>query len=70
MSLTDHHINQPSFDISPIWTPIIAAKSANYTPTSVDCVRKLCFYVGTIQRVSLFTDGLYSETTPILDTSR
>jgi hypothetical protein len=26
MSLEDHLMNQPSLDISPIWTPIIAAE--------------------------------------------
>jgi hypothetical protein len=26
MSLANHPINQPSLDISPIWTPIIAAE--------------------------------------------
>jgi hypothetical protein len=26
MSLVDHPISQPSLDISPMWTPIIAAE--------------------------------------------
>jgi hypothetical protein len=26
MSLVDHPISQPSLDISPVWTPIIAAE--------------------------------------------
>jgi hypothetical protein len=89
MSLVDHPIGQPSFDISPIWTPVIAAefRKLHTTPSSVgvgvsgrspdqatqlghlssvDCVGKLCFYVGTIQRNCLFSDDFYSDTTMIL----
>jgi hypothetical protein len=35
MSLLDHPISQLSLDISPIWTPIIAAEVKNYK--SVQC---------------------------------
>jgi hypothetical protein len=31
------------------------------TTTSVDYVWKLCFYIGTIQRICLFSDDFYSE---------
>jgi predicted GIY-YIG superfamily endonuclease len=35
MSLADHPISQPSLDISPIWTPIIAAEVRKLPPRSV-----------------------------------
>jgi hypothetical protein len=38
------------------------------TPSSVDYVRKLYFNVGTIQRICLFSDGLYCDNTLILTT--
>jgi hypothetical protein len=38
------------------------------TPSSVDCVRKLCFYFGTIQGICLFSDDFYSDSTLILTT--
>jgi hypothetical protein len=43
--LIDHPISQPSLDISPIWTPIIAAevRKLHTTPPSVDWVGKFVF---------------------------
>jgi hypothetical protein len=58
MSLVDHPTSQPSFDSSPIWTPIIAAEDKTTTPFSADYVRKLCVYIGATQRICLFSDGL------------
>jgi hypothetical protein len=37
-------------------------------PSSVDYVRKLCFYVGTVQRIHLFNDDFYSDSTLVLTT--
>jgi hypothetical protein len=46
MSLLDHPISQPSLDISPIWTPVITAKSESYN--AVQCrlsgIFFLCLY--------------------------
>jgi hypothetical protein len=36
------------------------------TPTSVDYVWKLCFFVGTIHRICHFSDDFYSDSTLIL----
>jgi hypothetical protein len=36
MSLIDHPISQLSLDISPIWTPIIAAEVKETTPSNAD----------------------------------
>jgi hypothetical protein len=63
MFLVDHPISQPSLGISPIWTFIIAAEVINY-----HSVWKLCFYVGTTQRICLFSDDFYSDNTLILTT--
>jgi hypothetical protein len=38
------------------------------TPSYVDYVWKLCFYVGTRQRIFLFSDDYYSDSTVILTT--
>jgi hypothetical protein len=38
------------------------------TPSYVDDAWKLCFYVGTRQRICLFSDDLYSDSTVILTT--
>jgi hypothetical protein len=53
MSLVDHPISQSSLDISPIWTPVITAE-----------VRKLQHppvYIGTVQRICLFSDDFSSD---------
>jgi hypothetical protein len=51
-------IDQPSLDISPIWTPVIT------TDNSVQCrlsetISVLC--VGTSQRICLSSDDFYSD---------
>jgi hypothetical protein len=38
------------------------------TPSSVDYMWKLCFYVGTMQRICFFSDDFYSDSTLILTT--
>jgi hypothetical protein len=38
------------------------------TPSNVDCVRKLCFCVGTMQRICLISDDFCSDSAPILIT--
>jgi hypothetical protein len=48
MSLLDHPISQPSLDISPVWTPIIAAevKKLQVPPVQTECENLffLCWY--------------------------
>jgi hypothetical protein len=45
------------------------SRSQNTTARSgADCVWKLCFYVGTLQRTCLYYDDFYSESTLILTT--
>jgi hypothetical protein len=36
------------------------------TPPSVDDAWKFCFYISAIQRICLFSDDSYSDSTPIL----
>jgi hypothetical protein len=38
------------------------------TPSSVDYVRKLYYYIGTIKGICLFSDNFYSDSTLILTT--
>jgi hypothetical protein len=46
MSLIDHPISQRSLDMSTMWTPVIAAEvKETTTPSSVDWVVKLAFFV-------------------------
>jgi hypothetical protein len=67
MSLIDHPISQPSLDTSPIWTPVIAAKiKKTAAPSGVYLMGKECFYVGTIQRLCLFSDDICSDSTMVL----
>jgi hypothetical protein len=50
MSLAAHPISQPSFDISPIWTPSLKQKSEKYNSGLFRIHGKLYFsYVGTTQ---------------------
>jgi hypothetical protein len=65
MFLLEHPISQPSLNISPIWTLVIAAEVRKL---QLRPVGKLCSYVGTIQRICLFTDDFYSDSTLILTT--
>jgi hypothetical protein len=39
MSLVDHPINQPNFDISTIWTPILVAQvtTLHFRPVQIMC---------------------------------
>jgi hypothetical protein len=69
MSLVDHPISQPSLDISPIWTPIIAAevRKLQLHPVYIKW-GNLRFYVGTIQRICHFSDDFYSDSSLILTT--
>jgi hypothetical protein len=54
MSLTDHPISQPSLDI------IIKCRLS----------REICvFYIGTIQKICLFSDDFYSDSTLIVTTA-
>jgi hypothetical protein len=67
MSLIDGLISQPSLGIFHTWTPIIAAEvKKTPTPSSVDYVGKLFFYVGTIQRIYLSSNDIYSDSTLVL----
>jgi hypothetical protein len=45
MSLVDHPINQSSLDISPIWTPITAAKvrKLQLRPVYITC--EICIFM-------------------------
>jgi hypothetical protein len=47
-----------------MWTPSIAAevRKLHTAPSNVDYVGKLYLYVGTVQRICLFSDGFYSDT--------
>jgi hypothetical protein len=42
MSLVDHLVNQPSLDISPIWTSIIAVECRKFN-NSIQC--RLCMKI-------------------------
>jgi hypothetical protein len=53
MSLIDHPINQPSLDISPIWTPVITAEVRKLQFVQCILSGKICFsFVGTIRSIS------------------
>jgi hypothetical protein len=58
MSLIDHPFGQPRLDISPIWTPTMAAevRKLQLRPMFTTCEN--CFYVGSMQRICLFSDDL------------
>jgi hypothetical protein len=71
MSLIDHPISQPSLDISPSRTPVIAAevKELQLRPVWIEwenCV----FYVGTLQRIYFATDDIPSVSTLVLGLMR
>jgi hypothetical protein len=52
MSLIDHPINQPSLDISPIWTPLITAEVKNYNSVKCRLSGEICFScAGTIKSI-------------------
>jgi hypothetical protein len=54
MSLTDHTNNEPSLDISPIWTSVITAELKTYNSVKCSLSGKLCFScVGAI-RINAF----------------
>jgi hypothetical protein len=56
MSLVDHPISQPSLDISPIWTPVIAAEVRKLQLRPVYIIRENCFiYVANIQRICILS---------------
>jgi hypothetical protein len=45
MSLVDHPISQPSLDISPIWTPVIAAEVRKLQLCPMYTERKNCVFI-------------------------
>jgi predicted GIY-YIG superfamily endonuclease len=70
MSLVDHLISQPSLDISPIWTAIIAAEVGKLQLRPVYIMCESCvLYVGTIQRICLFGIDFFSDSILILTTN-
>jgi hypothetical protein len=42
------------------------SRSQKTIPSSADYVWRLCFYVGTMQRICLFSDCFYSDSNPFL----
>jgi hypothetical protein len=64
MSLVDHPISQPILDISPIWTPIIAPEVRKLQLRPVYIMCENCV----IQRICLFNDNSYSDSTLISTT--
>jgi hypothetical protein len=62
MSLIDHPVSQPSLDISPIWTSFIRAevKKLQLRPLETEW-GNLYFCVGTIRRICLSSDDLFSD---------
>jgi hypothetical protein len=64
MSEVYHSISQPSLDISPTCTPVIAAEVRKLELRPVWIMCENC-YVGTIQRICLFS-YFYSDSTLIL----
>jgi hypothetical protein len=68
MSLIGHLISQPSLNISPIWTPIIAAEVRKLQFCPVQSMCEYCDFVGTIQRICLFNDDFNSDNALILTT--
>jgi hypothetical protein len=67
VSLLEHPISQPSLDISPIWTPIIASEVNNYNSVQHKLSGKIgVFNVGTIHRIYLSSDDFYSDSTLVL----
>jgi hypothetical protein len=58
VSLIDHPISQPSLDISPIWTFIIAAEITKLQLRPFYILRGSCvFYVVTTQTICIFSDS-------------
>jgi hypothetical protein len=56
-------------DISPIWTPIIAAEGGKLQIRQVwNKYENSVFYVSTLQKIRLFTDDFSFDSTPILAT--
>jgi hypothetical protein len=53
MSLVDHPISQPSLDISPTWTPIIAVEVRKLQVRPVWIMLESCFGFCTAQNLSL-----------------
>jgi hypothetical protein len=65
-SLVDHPISQPSGHLSHLDSHYCSRSQKIRTPSIVDYVCKLCFYVGTIQIISHFSDDFHSDSTLIL----
>jgi predicted GIY-YIG superfamily endonuclease len=65
MSLIDHPISQPSLDISPIWTPIIA-KSRNYNSVKSKLRGKIVFLCRYHTRIYDCSDDIYSDSNLVL----
>jgi hypothetical protein len=61
VSLVDHPISQASLDISHLDSNYRIRSQKTVTPFIVDYLGKLCFYIGIIQRICLFSDDFYSD---------
>jgi hypothetical protein len=69
LSLVEHPIRQPSLDISPHLDSHHRSRNQKTTDNSVQCrlcVKTVCLYVGTVQRICLFSGDFYSESTLVL----
>jgi hypothetical protein len=65
----DHPISQPNFGhLSLLHSHYRGRSQKTTTPSSVDWVGKLCFYVGTVQTICLFSDDFYFDSALILTT--
>jgi hypothetical protein len=72
---TKHHIQDICtwlwyiiWSVNPIWSSLqsglpLSQKSENYNFVRCRLYVKMCFYVGTIQRISLFSEDFYSDST-------
>jgi hypothetical protein len=68
MSLIDQLINTAWTSLSSA-LPLLQRKSENYNSAQGRLCVKVVFYVGTIQRIFLFSDNLYCESTHFIDNS-
>jgi hypothetical protein len=67
MSLMDNPISQSSLDISPIWTPVIAAEVKNYNSCQCRLSGKIVFFMLVPYREYIcLVINIYSDSTLLL----
>jgi hypothetical protein len=60
MFLLDHPINQPSLDISPIWTPLITAEVKKLQLRQTETVRENLFFLCWYHKEYVFSPVMIS----------